>query len=220
MDFNPESLPAGAAWVAGLIVFAALWFDWRRTNWRGLLEGPVANRLFAATVALMLLWNLHAGLKPGHRLHLLGVTAAVLTFGRGRALAALTVASLAALLVHRVPLSAWPFNFAVMAVLPAWITSAADRVIQRRLPNNFFVFLFLNTCAVAVAGVLAVGGGATLTFVLGGAELAPLLADYLPYFLLLSFAEAWISGMLITVMVVWLPGWVASFDDRRYLTKQ
>lgn len=220
MDFNLETLPPGASWIAALIVLVALAYDWRRTDWRGLLHGPVANRLFGATVALMLLWNLHAPLNPGFRLHLLGVTAAVLTFGRGRALAALAVASLAALLVHDVSIAAWPFNFALMALLPAWLTHAADRFIQRRAPQHFFVFLFANTCAVALAGVLAIGVVATLTLALGGAGSSRLLDDYLPYFLLLGFAEAWLSGMLITLLVVWCPGWVASFDDGRFFAKK
>ena len=44
-----------------------------------------------------------------------------------------------------------------------------------------------------------------------------LLDDYLPYYLLLGFAEAWLNGALITLMVVYVPHWVGSFDDRRYL---
>ena len=30
-------------------------------------------------------------------------------------------------------------------------------------------------------------------------------------------AEAWLNGALVTIMVVYLPHWVGSFDDRRYL---
>ena len=40
---------------------------------------------------------------------------------------------------------------------------------------------------------------------------------YLPYFLMLGFGEAWLSGIVITLLVVYKPGWVASFDDRRFL---
>jgi uncharacterized membrane protein len=34
---------------------------------------------------------------------------------------------------------------------------------------------------------------------------------------LLGFAEAWLNGAMVTIMVVYLPHWVGSFDDRRYL---
>jgi uncharacterized membrane protein len=45
-----------------------------------------------------------------------------------------------------------------------------------------------------------------------------LLDDYLPYYFLLGFAEAWLNGALITLMVVYAPHWVGSFDDRHYLS--
>jgi uncharacterized membrane protein len=47
-----------------------------------------------------------------------------------------------------------------------------------------------------------------------------LFSDYFPYFALLGFAEAWLNGAAITLMVVYYPQWVGSFDDRRYLFKR
>ena len=45
-----------------------------------------------------------------------------------------------------------------------------------------------------------------------------LLDEYLPYFILLGFSEAWLSGMVITLFVIYRPEWVMTFDDSRYLT--
>jgi uncharacterized membrane protein len=39
----------------------------------------------------------------------------------------------------------------------------------------------------------------------------------LSYILLLTFAEAWLNGAMITLMAVYLPHWLGSFDDQRYL---
>lgn len=36
-------------------------------------------------------------------------------------------------------------------------------------------------------------------------------------YFLLGFAEAWLNGALVTLMVIYVPRWVGSFDDRRYL---
>jgi uncharacterized membrane protein len=33
----------------------------------------------------------------------------------------------------------------------------------------------------------------------------------------MAWSEAFATGMLITLMVVYRPAWVATFDDRRYL---
>jgi uncharacterized membrane protein len=62
---------------------------------------------------------------------------------------------------------------------------------------------------------------ATIVLWLAGVyPLQMLLDDYFPYFALLGFAEAWLNGAAITLMVVYYPGWVGSFDDRRYLFKR
>lgn len=65
--------------------------------------------------------------------------------------------------------------------------------------------------------VLLQGCVASLGLVAAGAyPVDLLLSDYLPFFLLLGFSEAWLSGMTLTLLVVYFPEWVASFDDRSY----
>jgi uncharacterized membrane protein len=45
-----------------------------------------------------------------------------------------------------------------------------------------------------------------------------LLAHYTPYAtLMLSWAEAFSTGMAITVMAVYRPAWLETFDDARYI---
>lgn len=217
MDFSLQTLPEGLPFLAAALIPWALWSDWRRCDWRALINGPVLNRLLGATVVLMLLWSMSTRLRPGFALHFLGVTASVLIFGRAPALAALAVASIAAWLVRGGEMLAWPFNFALLALMPAWFASRADAWLQRRLPNHFFVFIFLNACFVAAATMLVIGVVSTALLALQGEPLARLFESYLPYFLMLGFGEAWLSGMVITLLVVYKPGWVASFDDRRFL---
>ena len=79
----------------------------------------------------------------------------------------------------------------------------------------------LRTVSVAVTGPATVmGTGLLASAMLWLAAVYPaptLLDDYLPYYLLLGFAEAWLNGAMVTLMVVYLPHWVGSFDDRRYI---
>ena len=217
MDFSLQSLPEGLPLICAALIVWALWSDWRRYDWGSLARGPVLNRLLGATVVLMLLWSMSTHLNPGFALHFLGATATVLIFGRAPALAALAAASIAAWLLHGGELLAWPFNYALLGLMPAWFASLADAWLQRRLPNHFFVFIFLNTCFVAALSMLAIGVVATALLAFRGEPLARLLEGYLPYFLMLGFGEAWLSGIVITLLVVYKPGWVASFDDRRFL---
>ncbi len=44
--------------------------------------------------------------------------------------------------------------------------------------------------------------------------------EFLPYFPLMMFPEAWISGAVIVVLIALRPQWVATFDDARYLRQR
>ena len=44
--------------------------------------------------------------------------------------------------------------------------------------------------------------------------------EYLPYVGLLGFAEAWLSGMMVTIFVIYRPSWISTFNDTRYLGSQ
>jgi uncharacterized membrane protein len=39
-----------------------------------------------------------------------------------------------------------------------------------------------------------------------------------PYLIYLAFGEATLSGMVLTLAVVYRPRWVATFDDARYIS--
>jgi len=66
--------------------------------------------------------------------------------------------------------------------------------------------------------IIGVGFGVSVLLALAGAyPWDYLINDYFPYFLLLGFSEAWISGVVITLFVVYRPNWVLTFDDSRYL---
>ena len=96
------------------------------------------------------------------------------------------------------------------------------RVVLRLLPRHFFVYIFINGFFRDLAlTVFGVGLAATLILVIAGAyEWDYLATEYLPYFLLLGFSEAWLSGMLITLFVIYRPNWVATFDDSSYLANK
>jgi len=94
-------------------------------------------------------------------------------------------------------------------------------VVLRLLPRHFFVYIFINGFFGSALTVFGVGLAATLMLVIAGAyEWDYLATEYLPYFLLLGFSEAWLSGMLITLFVIYRPNWVATFDDSSYLANK
>ncbi len=80
------------------------------------------------------------------------------------------------------------------------------------------MYIFIN--GFLGAAFTLVGVGLAISVVLAVAGAYPgitLFSDYFPYFLLLGFSEAWLSGMVITLFVVYRPNWALTFDDSRYL---
>jgi len=190
----------------------------RTTPWRRLLLPAQSHLLLGFAVALAVLWSLKAGVKPGLNLHLLGAMAAVLALGPQLALIALGLALTGITLNGALEWQGWPLNFLLMAVLPVLVASALQRLMERRLPAHFFVFIFIAAFFGAGLTVMLQGLLASAAMVAAGAYSAEFLVnEYLPYFMLLGFSEAWLSGAIITLFVVYRPEWVAAFDDRRYL---
>jgi uncharacterized membrane protein len=79
----------------------------------------------------------------------------------------------------------------------------------------FFVVAFFGSgLAMAGSGLVA-----SVALVLGAGQPNALFDEYLPYLLYLAFGEATVTGMLMTLIVVYRPSWVATFDDKRYLQR-
>ena len=51
----------------------------------------------------------------------------------------------------------------------------------------------------------------------GTAPWTGLRESFLPYGLLLAWGEAFLTGLLTAIFVVYEPRWMATFDDARYL---
>lgn len=208
-------------WVAFVLALPVLYQVVLKAPWKRLANGSQLNLLLGFVVGLTLAWSLKAGVKPGLNLHMLGAMAVTLTLGPRLAVVALALALTGVTLNGAIEWQAWPLNFILMAVIPVMLAHAIQRLVEEWLPAHFFVFIFVIGFAGAALTIMLQGVIASLTMVLAGAYSAEfLVGEYLPYFLLLGFAEGWLSGALVTLMVVYRPEWVVAFDDRRYLWKK
>lgn len=214
----------GDAWAwAAWLPLAAVWLWCLYTApWQRLKEDGQLNIFLGTVVVLMLMWSMKAGVRPGLNLHLLGATAITLMFGRQLAIVGLSLVLAAVTLngeMHANPgWQAYALNAMVMTVLPVFLAFAVLRAAERWLPANFFIYIFV--AAFFGAALTAGATGVAATLLLLAADVYPaqtLLTDFLPYFLLLGFSEAWLNGAAVTLMVVYFPRWVGTFDDRRYL---
>jgi uncharacterized membrane protein len=222
VNFPDALFPQAWALGAFLPLFAIWLWCLRTAPWRRLADSAQLNVWLGTIVMLVLVWSMKAGVKPGLNLHLLGATMFTLMFGRQLAIIGLSLVLVGVtlngeLLGHKAWL-AYGLNALVLAVFPVLLADGIRRWVERLLPENFFVYVFVTAFFGAALTVIATGLLASGLLWLAAVYPAPtLLDDYLPYYFLLGFAEAWLNGALITLMVVYAPHWVGSFDDRRYL---
>ena len=197
-----------------------IWALWT-APWRRLADSTQLHGWLGTIVVVMLFWRINAGVRPGLNLHILGATTFTLMFGRQLAVVGLGIVVAAVTAAGVGGWSAFALNALMLAVLPPFIADAIRRLSERRLPANMFVYIFVAGFFGGAATVAVSGLAATLLLALAHVYPAHLLFDeFFPYYSLLGFAEAWMNGAAVTLLVVYFPQWVGSFDDRRYLRRK
>ena len=217
MNIVSSHIPAHWHWLLWLssAVIGGL-VAWR-ASWNMLADRRNLNIFLGATVAVLALWLIKTGIKPGLNFHLLGATALTLMFRPLFALFGLALVVAAITLWHG-EYAAFAPNLLIMGALPVTVSWVIYRFVDRRLPNHLFTYVFLNAFFGAAVAISAVGLASTGFAALSGSyTLNYLLREYLPYYLLMAWSEAFLTGMVLTLMVVYKPEWVATFDDKRYL---
>lgn len=203
------------AWVIWLLLFAR---SVLRAPWRRLADSEQLNLWLGMIVLLTLVWSLKAGVKPGLALHLLGATIFTLSFGPALAFIGLSLVNAGITLNGAAGVFAFAANALLLAGCGVLLSHLQYRLLDALLPPNLFVYIFVNGFLGGGLTVLGVGAIATTLLTLAGAyQWDYLVSEYFPYYLLLAFAEAWLSGMVMTLFVVYRPQWVVTFDDSRYL---
>lgn len=218
MNLDPSLLPNVIAWPLLALFTLVLLPVVLRAPWGLVRQNRLESVFISAVGCVGLLWSMSAGIRPGLELHLLGSTALTLIFGWRLAIAA-GVAALAA--VTALGLYAWPafaLNGLLLAVLPVVVSHWVGRQVYGLLPHNFFIYIFL---AAFFGAMLAMGSvvlaSAALLYGLGAYPYQVLAHDYLVMLPLIMFPEGFITGMVMTMLVVFRPDWVRTFDDRDYI---
>lgn len=207
-----------AAWAVWVPFFA---FSVYRAPWGRLKDSDQLNVWLGTVVLLTLVWSLKAVAQPGLAFHLIGATVFTLSFGPWLAFVGLSLVSAGVTLNGAAGYLAYAANTLLAAGVGVALSHALFRLLSSCLPRHFFVYIFINSFF--GAALTTMGVGLVVTLVLGLGEVYPweyLFGEYFPYFLLLAFSEAWLSGMVMTLFVIYRPSWVATFDDSRYLADE
>jgi uncharacterized membrane protein len=204
-----------AALALAALLAVAAW----RAPWRRLLESEQSHVWLGFIVCAAILWLIGGSVGASVRFHLLAAPLAYLLFGPWLALIALAAAG-AAVTWMSGDWASYPLHVLLSAALPIAVNHLVLTLCEKRLPPNYFVYIFVG----------AFLGGALSMFVAGlaTAGIAALAApsvryageDLLAMLVMLAFGEGTLTGMLASLMVVYRPRWVGTFDDARYLGRR
>jgi uncharacterized membrane protein len=213
------NVPLALAWQSvgfALMIPVLLWAIWTAPWSRFASEGN--NVWFGAILGLALLWSIKASLASGLVFHLLGVSLLTLMAGPQLALVGVAMVVAIATVLRDGLWASFAIDVVVTGAVPVMVTVSVLRAAERWLAPNFFVYIFVAGFFGAALGMLAAGIIASAIAVLAGALPAGVVSEqFLPYLIYLGLGEATVTGMLLTLLVVYKPAWVSTFDDARYL---
>lgn len=218
MNFSDGLFPSAWLWVAHALFALSLGVALFTASWWRLRDNENLHVFLGACVALMLLWSIKAGVTPGLGYHPLGATILTLMFGWQFALIAISLVLLGVTLNGMAGWESFSINALVMGVLPVLLSHGIYRFVDRKLPNHFFIYIYLCAFLAAALSMLASASSAVWLLAASGTySLEQIGYEYLPFFPLMVFPEALLNGMVMTALVGLRPQWVSTFDDDRYL---
>lgn len=188
--------------------------------WKRLLDSSLSHAFLGTCVLLLILWHITTQELPGLDYHFLGATLLVLMFRWQLAFVGINLVLVAMWLNGEGHWQTLPLNALTMGLVPILVSYGLYRLVDWKLPRHLFVYIFVNAFfGAALTMAVAVTLSALLLTAGGLYHFDYLLDNYFPFLPLMMFPESFITGMLITLAVVYHPQWVLTFDDARYLRK-
>ncbi len=201
---------------SALILGWALW----RVNWLALKEQSLLQHVFySACLALAILWSIRAGLSSGLGIHFMGLTAATLVMGWPLAIIAGAIGLLCVTIIGLESYTGFAVNFVISVVLPVLTSFAVLQLVQRKLPANPFVYIFLCGFFNGAFAILAVACTTSVMLVLLQVySWEAVYEEYFMYLPLMLFPEAFINGMVVAGVMGTFPHLLSSFNVDKYFS--
>ncbi len=218
MDIPANLMPAAYLWTGGLSYALLMIVALVTATWSKIRDNEAQHIFLGAVVALSLLWAVRGGVQPGLGFHLLGMTLLCLMFEWQFALIAASVVVAVSTAQGSAGWEAFGLNCLLMGALPILFTRLFLYACQRRLPHNYFLYVFINAFLAGALSILLAGlASAWLQHLAAVQPNARILREYVQILPLLMFGEAFLNGGTMTLVVAYRPRWVATFHDRWYL---
>ena len=218
MNLAAELLPSTWLWIGHFVyMLILLWALWE-APWHHLENSNDTHVLLASCVILGLVWHQDiAGMTPGMEFHLLLATTITLMFGWQFAILAISLVQLGLTMEGQADWASYSLNMLCNGVIPVGVTYVVYWLTYLWLPKHFFIYIYVTAFAGSALAMLASrlsGLGILLT---SQAYNLRELGDEPMFIIVMLFPEAFINGLLMSVLVAYRPQWVSSFSDKHYL---
>lgn len=219
MNLRAEGFPTELMLLGNLLALGLLVWRARKVAWLSLSQAQLTGWLGASTL-IAVIWQLKTGIQPGLSFHLLGASVLTLVCGRDKALVGMAGVVLANCANGSADWLAAGWSWLLGPLVGILLADRLLRLSEQRLPANYFAFFFANGFFGAALSFIA-AALCLLGFHALAGRYAPgyLLEEVLPYYLLFAWSEAFSSGLIMAMLIIYRPQWVESFDDRRYLSQ-
>jgi uncharacterized membrane protein len=217
MSFTAELIPNIWLWMAHLLYGFLLLWALKQAPWHHLTNAHDTHVLLGSCLILWLVWRASAGVTVGMEFHLLLVTTITLMFGWHFAIICVSLAQLGITLEGQAQWASYSLNTLCNGLVPIGVTYGIYWLAYLWLPRHFFIYIYMTAFAGGALAML-ISRLVGMAILLGsGAYQITKLANESLFIIIMLFPEAFINGILITVLVVYRPQWVASFSDKQYL---
>jgi uncharacterized membrane protein len=190
----------------------------KRTRLGGLSAAgkPVSpHALGAVAVLIGIGWTFRSTLADGVALHGVVAPFALFVLGPRWGVVAVAGGALFAAGAGAFPWGHLPARVLFDGLLPLTIAWGWLRLVERSLPTQPFVYLFVAVFAGTLIAVL--GAGALEVWVIGSPQGFGRAATAWIALLILADGEAVATGMLVAGLAIYRPAWLQTFDADRYL---
>ncbi len=199
--------------IESLIACIALGLSFMLRPWR-MLTGPLGAPWAASLVVLSLLWVLPQMLPSGITIQLSGACLLVMMFGWPLAVIELALIALA---VHVLGGLGWTDMISQLVwvgLVPATLALGLGEALRRTLPAHPFIYVLGRAFIGTALSIFLAGVAYEFAHrLLGGVAVEQaLVARWL-----MAWGDAFLTGMLVSIFVAFVPEWLATWSDRRYL---
>jgi Predicted membrane protein len=147
-------------------ILTALGLAWavRRAHWEHLAACSLTRVWHASIIAVVLLWSLKGSLRDGFSFHLLGMAALSLMLRPPLALISAALAIFVLVIIERAALANLAPVWLTLAAVPIAVSRATLWLVERHLPANFFVFVFVAAFLGTALSLAAAMAAALITW--------------------------------------------------------